>query len=427
MQNIVIIGNGISGITCARHIRKRSNDIITIISSESEHFYSRTALMYLYMVHMKYDHIKPYEDFFWKKNKLNLLFEHVENVDVLNHVLNLSSGKQISFDKLVIASGSVTRKYNWPGQQLRGVVSMYSLQDLEKIESHSKNIEKAVIVGGGLIGVELAEMFHSRNIQVSMLVRDQNYWGSVLPAQDAELVGDHIASHGIKIIYRSELKEIVGSEGVDGIITSAGEKLSCQVVGITTGVTPNISFLKESEIECDKGVLVNRFLETNIPGIYAIGDCAQFKLPVNGRKPIEQIWYTGRMHGETLAQTLTGNRIAYDPGPFFNSAKFFDLEYQTYGDVTAKENETDSTFSWKHPTKEIALTFRYHTEAKTFLGINCFGTRLRHEKFDQWLTQKATIDSVMADFSDALFDREFSINYSNDLRSAFKNLKLQSA
>ncbi|GAC1590451.1 MAG: hypothetical protein NVS3B19_10980 [Ginsengibacter sp.] len=425
MQHIVIIGNGISGITCARHIRKKSADRITIISSETEHFFSRTALMYVYMGHMKYEHIKPYEDFFWGKNKLDLVYDHVEKVVANEHVLKLSSGKQISYDILVIATGSVSRKYECPGQSLNGVVSMYNYQDLKEIESKSKGVQKAIIVGGGLIGVELAEMFHSKKIQVSMLVRDDHYWGSVLPKEDAEFVCNHIGRHGVQIIYNSQLKEIIGHEKVGGIITSKGEKLDCQIVGITTGVTPNISFLKDSGIDCDKGVLINEFFETNVSGIYAIGDCAQFAIPLKGRKAIEQIWYTGRMHGEVLAQTLTRKKTAYNPGPFFNSAKFFDLEYQTYGDVGASELEGEATFLWRDPKKEIALTFRYKKANREFVGVNCFGTRLRHEKFDQWLTQNESIDIVISNFSTALFDKEFSKNYTKELKASFQNEKFQ--
>src|SRR5688572_6641931 len=111
MKHIVIIGNGISGVTAARHIRKGSNHRITIISSETQHFYSRTALMYIYMGHLKYEHTKPYEDFFWKKNKIDLLFDHVEKVETPSKALTLKSGNRITYDVLIIASGSKSNKF----------------------------------------------------------------------------------------------------------------------------------------------------------------------------------------------------------------------------------------------------------------------------------------------------------------------------
>ncbi len=111
------------------------------------------------------------------------------------------------------------------------------------------------------------------------------------------------------------------------------------MVGITTGVKPQISFLKNSKIETDRGILVNRILETNIKDVYAIGDCAQQREPIGNRPPVEAVWYTGRMMGETLAQTICGKPFEYNPGNWFNSAKFFDIEYQTYGWVFSEKQK----------------------------------------------------------------------------------------
>jgi NAD(P)H-nitrite reductase large subunit len=181
MEHLVIIGNGITGVTCARHVRKNSDMKITIISGESEHFFSRTALMYVYMGHMKWGNLKPYEDWFWKKNKIELVHAFVTSVDTDNKNVKLENGSTISYDKLVIATGSQTNKFGWPGQELQGVQGLYSMQDVELLEENTKDINHAVIVGGGLIGIELGEMLHTRNIQVTFLVRENFYWGNILP------------------------------------------------------------------------------------------------------------------------------------------------------------------------------------------------------------------------------------------------------
>ena len=108
MRSIVIIGNGISGITAAREIRKHSADSITVISSETEHFFSRTALMYIYMGHMQYQHTKPYEDWFWAKNRIDLVHAHVSHLDTDTRQLTLSTGQAVSYDVLVLALGSTS-------------------------------------------------------------------------------------------------------------------------------------------------------------------------------------------------------------------------------------------------------------------------------------------------------------------------------
>ncbi len=425
MKQIVIIGNGIAGITAARHIRKQSDHRILVISSESAHFYSRTALMYVYMGHMKLEHTKPYEDWFWKKNRIELLQDKVVEIQSAAKTLQLEKTAAISYDTLIIATGSTPQFYGWPGQQLQGVQGLYSQQDLANLEQHAphaKQCKRAVVVGGGLIGVELAEMLHSRHIPVTFLVREADFWNGVLPKENAQFIAKHIRSQGIDLKTQTSLKEIKGSDGkVTAVTTDKGETIACDLVGITTGVRPNIDFLDQSDIATDRGVLVNPYLETNIPEIYAIGDCAQQQEPMAGRRAIEAVWYTGRMMGETLAQTICGRRTPYRPGHWFNSAKFFDIEYQTYGTVPSERDITIETalFHWQHPEKNLALSLAFHPENKQFLGANSFGMRLRHEILDRWLSEKQRISYVLAHWADANFDPEFYSSYHQEILNAY--------
>jgi len=249
-MNIVIIGNGITGITSARNIRKLdSKASITVISAESEHFFSRTALMYIYMGHMKFEHTKPYEDWFWNKNGINLIRAFVKTLNTKDKILLLENGESIAYDKLIIASGSIPNKFGWPGENLHGVQGLYSIQDLEQMERNTKNISSAIIVGGGLIGIEMAEMLHSRKIEVKMLVRENLYWSNVLPREEAQLIGKHISGHGINLHFNTELKEVISDDQdhVAGVLTNTGEKFECQFVGLTAGVKPNIGFLEKNE------------------------------------------------------------------------------------------------------------------------------------------------------------------------------------
>jgi NAD(P)H-nitrite reductase large subunit len=421
MKHIVIIGNGISGITAARNIRKRSNFKITIISSETKYFFSRTALMYIYMGHMKFEHTKPYEDSFWKKNNLDLVFDHVESVNTESKSLQLRSGHKITFDQLIIASGSTSNRFGWPGQNLRGVQGLYHYQDLETMEQQTRGIKRAVIVGGGLIGIEMAEMLLSRNIEVTFLVREKEFWNNVLPLQEASLISKHIRSHHVDLKLETELKEIKGDRhgNVTAIITGNGETISCQFVGLTVGVSPNINFLSGSGIEVRKGILVNEFLETNISGIYAIGDCVERTYVLPGRKNIEQVWYTGRMMGEVVAQTICGDQTKYEPGPWFNSAKFFDIEYQTYGHVGNTLSADEEDFYWEHTEGNKAVHFVWDRSSWLFKGINVFGIRLRHECFDRWLREGRSIQYVITHLREANFDPEFFIRYELAIAAGF--------
>ncbi len=421
MQHIAIVGNGIAGITAARHIRKNSDFEITVISAESEHFWSRTALMYIYMGHMKYEHTKPYEDWFWEKNNIKLVYDFVENIDTEKKRLHLKRTEPINYDKLILATGAKPNKFGWPGQDLKGVSGMVSLQDLEYIEKYTDRISQAAIVGGGLIGVELAEMLHSRNIKTTFLVREEFFWDNVLPKQEAKMISDHIKRHGIDLRLQTDLKEILSDESgrVCAVVTGSGEEIPCQFLGLTPGVHPNIDLAKAAGINVDKGILVNEYMETDTEDVYAIGDCAQRKEPVSGRAPIEQVWYTGRMMGETLAQTICGNKTAYAPGHWFNSAKFFDIEYQTYGRVWNQLKVDEAEFYWQHPEEDIAIHCVMNKNNKQFKGINTFGIRMRHDIFDQWLKNGMSLDYVISNLEIANFDPEFYTKYEDQIIDAY--------
>lgn len=412
-EHVVIIGNGISGVTAARHIRKLSNKKITIISSETDYFFSRTALMYVYMGHMKFEHTQPYESWFWKKNNIDLVKGYVTQVESKSQQIKLDSGGSIKYDHLIIATGSKPNKFGWPGQDAKGVMGMYHKQDLENLEKHAPNnkvCKRAVIVGGGLIGIELAEMLRSREIPVTFLVRESSFWAKVLPKEESEMINKHIIEHHIDLRLNTNLKEIKTDETgkVNSvIIEETGEELPCDVVGLTAGVSPNIDFLKSSGINLGRGVKVNRFLETNVPNIYAIGDCAEQHEPIGQRRAIEAVWYTGRMMGETVAQTICGNRIQYKPGHWFNSAKFLDIEYQTYGWVWSEPKENEKHFYWEHNSGKKSIRLSYDKNTHQFLGINSFGIRMRHEFFDKVLNNQENVEYVLEHLADAKFDPEF--------------------
>ena len=427
MEHIVIIGNGISGVTAARHIRKNSDKEITIVSAETDYFFSRTALMYVYMGHLKFEHTQPYESWFWKKNRISLKKGYVSKVNSSLNEIEFSNGEKLGYDKLIIATGSKPNKFGWPGQDLNGVMGMYHKQDLENLEKYApdnKTCKRAVIVGGGLIGIELAEMLHSRNIPVTFLVREQSFWDGVLPKGESEMINREIINNHIDLRLGVNLKEIK-SDAVGNVksivIAENGEEIECSVVGLTAGVSPNVDFLRDSELEIGSGVKVNRFLETNLTDIYAIGDCAEQYEAIGSRRPVEAVWYTGRMMGETVAQTICGNKIEYKPGHWFNSAKFIDIEYQTYGWVWAQTRENEARFYWEHTDGTKCIHLNYDKNTREFIGINNFGIRMRHEFFDRILTEKRTVDYVLEHLADANFDPEFYKLHEQEIVAKFNS------
>jgi len=176
-------------------------------------------------------------------------------------------------------------------------------------------------------------------------------------------------------------------------------------------VRPNVEFLRESGITIGRGIRVNDRFETNIPGIYAIGDCAEFTVAPPGRRNIEQIWYSGKMHGELVAANICGQGRPYDPGIFFNSAKFFDIEYQVYGDVPPNLPDGILSLYWEHNSGHQSIRINYRADNQAVTGFNLMGVRYRHKACERWIAEGRPISYVLEHLRAANFDPEFFAEY----------------
>lgn len=421
MKHIAILGNGITGVTAARHIRKRSGDRITIVSGESGHPFSRPALMYLFMGDLKFEDSKLYPDDFWPKNRIELKCGWVETIDTAAQRLMFQNGDALNYDELILATGALSNKFGWPGQDLDGVQGLYSFQDLESLEKLVPSTRRAVIVGGGLIGVEVAEMLLTRGIAVTFLVRENAFWAGVLPCDEARLVGREILRHGVDLRYENELREILpDSRGrARALVTKTGEEIPCEMVFLTAGVSPNTGLAKISGIECDRGILVDQHFRTSTPHVWAGGDCAQHRAVPPGRRAVEQVWYTGKIHGEHIAANICGEGRPYRPGIWFNSAKFFDIEYQTYGVVRPQPKEGEESFYWEHPDGDKSIRINFRGDTGELEGVNVFGIRHRHAIWEKWIAGGTRVQDALGDLGAANFDPEFFRQYEPAIVAAF--------
>jgi NADPH-dependent 2,4-dienoyl-CoA reductase/sulfur reductase-like enzyme len=423
-MHIVIIGNGISGVSVAKSLREYSDAEITIVSSESISFFSRPALMYVFMGKMRFKDILPLPSDYWVKNKIKQVYGAAKEIDTENQKIILDNGSVLSYDKLVLALGSQPKSLGLGEFNLEGIQGFYSLQDVEKLQDSSKTIKHASIIGGGLIGVELAEMFVSRGISFTFWVREKWFGSNFLPQEEAEMVTNHLISKNINIKFE---REIIGFEADDSnmvksVELQSGEKVDSDLVCVCIGVEPKVDWLKSTDVQTKAGVLVNAHLQTNMPSIYAVGDCVECINPVHGRKSIETLWYTGRLMGEYLGKNiLHENPPPYEPGIYFNSAKFFDVEYQIYGDVPTSFSESYGTVFWKHPTNYKSIRLVFNARNDEFIGCCVLGIRFRQEVCEKWIKEKWKISEVLPVLSEANFDTEFSTRYERELLNIYNN------
>lgn len=407
-MHVLIIGNGISGVSAAMEIRRlKPTWKITMISGESPFFFSRPALMYLYMGHMSFEDTKPYEDWTWERLGIDLVQDWVLGVETKRARVLTKLGGPIGYDKLLIATGSKPNKFGWPGQDLKRVQGFYDLQDLEQLEMNTAGLRTAVITGGGLIGIELAECLHSRGAQVIMLARESSYWNNILPLDESQMVTDVIRSAGINLQLERELAEIVdnGNGEASAVVTKDGERIECQLVGLTAGVSPNLSSIQGSAIETGRGVLVDERFSTNVDNVFAAGDCAEIVTPEGQRNTQEQLWYTGKMQGAIAGRIIAGKEDRYDRGIWYNSAKFVDLEWHTYGRVPGELMAADApSLYWEHEDRRHCLRIA-HNDGK-ITGMNAMGIRHRHRVWERWIAEERDVGYVLEHLREANFDPE---------------------
>jgi NAD(P)H-nitrite reductase large subunit len=368
---------------------------------------------------MRFEDTKPYEDRIWKQQRIDLVRGWATRIDTENRRVEFEGQRQpLAYDKLLIATGSEPNKFGWPGQDMDGVQSLYGLQDLEALYHNVRDARQAVVVGGGLIGIELAEMLHSRNIHVTFLVRETAFWNVVIPQEEAEMINRIVEDAGLGLVLSTELQEVVddGNGRVGGVITSHGERIDCQLVGLTTGVHPNTVLARASGVPVGRGVLVDWGLRTEVPGVFAAGDCAEVVTGAE-RNLIQAVWYTGRMQGLVAADAMAGEDVRYDPGVWFNSAKFLDTEYQVYGWV-GQGRPGDKDLFWMRDDGRASVRIVYNDDGVA--GFNLIGVRYRYDVCERWIVEKRPLDYVLDHLGEANFDPEFFKKHERQIAAAFK-------
>jgi NADPH-dependent 2,4-dienoyl-CoA reductase/sulfur reductase-like enzyme len=405
----VIIGNGVAGINAANNIRSRDDAAdITIVSKESDHFFSRTALMYVFSGQMSARDIEPYERDHYERMKFRRVKDDAVAIDSANKTVELKDGGSLSYDRLLIAAGSVARMVGWPGQDLDGVCNFVTWQDLQWMQEKARDAGRAVVVGGGLIGIECAEILLNAGKKVSFVIREDYYWPVALDQNESDVVVGHMRHRGCDVRLKTECKEVLGKDGkVVGILTGDDEVIDCDIVVFTIGVRPQTDWLSESGLEFDRagGISVNEYLETGLPDVWGAGDCTSVEW-FNGVRRPEQLWYTSRDQGRIAGYNMVGDKRIYKRATFYNSAKLFDLEYTTAGNVNFK---FDGEQNWFQKEADGNRTERItYLPNQTVVGFNMIGRRWDHRILVRWVDEERTLEWVLNHLQDAIFDEEFA-------------------
>jgi NADPH-dependent 2,4-dienoyl-CoA reductase/sulfur reductase-like enzyme len=420
-MHYAVLGNGVAGIEAALALRSRDlRARISVVSAEHDHFFSRPALMYVFAGQTSLRDTEPYDRAFYDRMRFERRSGRVTHLDAAGHALVFEDGARLGYDKLLLAVGSKAREAPWPGALGAGLHYFVTLRDLEGLDRAARRGARAVVVGGGLIGVEVAEILHARGLQVTFVIRESWYFPLALDEQESGLVAEHMRAHGVDVRLRASVEEIRGADGgVRSVRLETGDEIPCEIVVSAIGVVPNTKFLEGSGLALSKGgaIEVDAALKTSAPDVWAAGDCANVTWADGSRRP-EQLWYTARDQGRIAARAMLGEAAAYERGTWYNSAKFFDLEWTTAGAVPVSLDWDDTPIapapgvrSWFQRVPGRLESQRIVLEGERVVGFNMLGSRWNHEPFLDWIRERRPLDWVLAHLGEAQFDEELSPSF----------------
>ncbi|QEC68923.1 molybdopterin-dependent oxidoreductase [Panacibacter ginsenosidivorans] len=335
-QKIIVIGAGAGAFGFVKSYRAlNTEDEIEIFSKENFPFYNRVMLPdyisgaqeWLQLVKMKDE-----EEF-----DFNIKLHRgvsIENIDRKNKTVIDSKGKTHSYDVLLLATGSrATMLRDVP--DMNGIFTMRSRIDADNFKHHvDPSKEKVLIVGGGLLGIELAASLREVNVGVCIVQRISRLMDRQLDILGSQLLHEELTDKGIDIFYDDEIERFLGKEKVAGVRLKSGQEINCQAIVIAIGTTPNIELARACGIECKRGVVVNEYLLTNDPDIYAIGEIAEFKGFLYG------ITAAAEQQAEIVARHLSGDIAHYYEGSLLmNILKMHGTELCSLGIPDAPVND----------------------------------------------------------------------------------------
>ena len=384
----VIIGTGVAGIAAVEAIRSvdKTGEIV-LVGDDPHGFYSRPGLAYYLTGELHDKALFPKTSNDYRGMKFRFAKESVTRIDRDKHVLELGVKGTISYDRLLLAVGAQASRLKVPGAELDGVLKLDHLDDANHILKHARRGRTAVVVGGGITALELVEGLVARGVKVHYLLRGDRYWSNVLDEQESRIVEQRLQEEGVKLHFHSEIAEIAGKkERVSGVLLKDGKLLKCDLVAYAIGIRPRVELAKQAGLVVDRGILVNEFMQTNDPDIFAAGDVAQVYDPVSGQAVLDSLWAPARQQGQTAGLNMAGQKTAYVKSASFNVTRLAGLTTTIIGAVGSGRDDDmvgiarGDSETWRHlPEAIVAQTgfevnrLRVLVGERTLLGAIVMG------------------------------------------------------
>lgn len=382
-RKIIIVGAGAGAYKFVTEYRKKNTqDEISVFSKEKYPFYDRVMLP-------EYVNNKKSWSLLEKTSPgeiegMDIQLEKgnwIEKINASEKTVTDASGKVHEYDKLVLATGSrATRPPGYP-QHLGHVLTIRSRNDAEFLKENMDHIQEVVIVGGGLLGLEMADSLHSLGKKVSIVQRSSRLMERVLDPEASEMLHDELSERGMTIYYNDEVRQAIGNEVIEGIrLKSRNKTITCQALIYAIGTRPNIELAKEGGLKCNRGVAVNEYMQTSDHDIYAIGEIAEFKQNLYG------ITAAAEEQAMVAIDHLMGNYLNYYEGSLsMNILKIEDFKLASAGLVNPSSDDYETVV---YRDKSQRYYKKCVIKNDRMVGAVFVGDNTEFARFRDWIRQR---------------------------------------
>jgi len=332
----LIIGNGIAGVTAAEILRNENSAAdITVIADDSFPVYYRPALKDYLAGRVREDKLWARPNSFYQDQRIRFLSDRVVGIQAGQHTVQVQSGQNVAYNRLLLANGARASCLNCPGIELIGVTTLRTVADYQAVMSQLGTSRRIVVSGSGTLALETIETLRHRGYQVIHLLRRRTLWSEVLDATASDLVLQQERRDGVDVRLEEEIVEVTGKNGmVSGVKTTSGERIACDMVIIAIGVEPIIDFIKSSGIPCGRGVQVDNTMRTSAPDIYAAGDILETTDTITRRTRVIGQWYPAIQQARAAAYSmldLLDTSYPSQSSTFYNATFLYGLDFASIG------------------------------------------------------------------------------------------------
>ncbi len=336
----LVVGGGLSAVYALQSIRERDQTgRVILVTDEKRLPYDRVPLSKGYLIgKVKEESLFPKRSDFFEKQRIEIIMgRRATSLDARSRVIQLDDGREFSFNRLLLATGGRPRKLPLPGSDLKGIYYLRTADDCDAIKEELLRAKKAVVVGGGFIGCELAAAFITKGIDTTIVEAFPSILSLAFDLDTSKWIENCFVSKGVKVMTNAPAAEFIGENGgVTGVKTKDGTFVPGGLVVVGVGIIPNTELAEGAGLKVDKGIVVNEFLETGLPNIFAAGDVARFYHPVFRHHLRVEHYDIAVKHGRIAGANMAGDKKPFTEMPYFFSY-MFDLTINAYGDMGTRD------------------------------------------------------------------------------------------